>query len=66
MLGRLLSLPLIVLVLGLGAGSMLVPAIHAAAVNDHHTARVFFYGAVLVLILFLMIAIATAGRAGAI
>ncbi len=59
MFDRLLSLPLIVLVLGLGAVSMLVPAIHAAAVNDHHTARVFFYGAVLFLILFWLIAIAT-------
>ncbi len=61
MIDRLLSLPLIVLILGLGAVSMLGPAIHAAAVNDHHSARVFFYGAVLFSILFLLIAIATSG-----
>ena len=43
MLDRLLALPLVVLVMGLGAVSMMVPAIHALAVDDHHVARAFFY-----------------------
>ena len=33
----------VVLVMGLGAVSMMVPAIHALAVDDHHVARAFFY-----------------------
>ncbi len=59
MWARLLKLPLIVLVMGLGAAAMMVPAAHALAVNDHHVARAFFYFSILFLILFGLIAIAT-------
>lgn len=61
MLAQLLRLPLIVLIMGVGAASMLLPAIHALVVNDHHVARAFFYFSVLFLILFVLIAIATSG-----
>ena len=59
---RLLDLPLIVLVMGTGAVSMLVPAVHATIVSDDHTARSFFYYAVLFLILFALVAMATSAR----
>ncbi|MDU8941943.1 TrkH family potassium uptake protein [Ovoidimarina sediminis] len=61
MLARLLTLPLIVLVMGLGAASMFVPALHALVTDDHHSARAFFYFAILFLILFTLLAIAVSG-----
>ncbi|MEM0947653.1 MAG: potassium transporter TrkG [Pseudomonadota bacterium] len=62
MLAWLHGLPLIVLIMGIGAASMFVPAIHASIVDDHFTARVFFYYAIFFLVLFAMIAFATSGR----
>ncbi|MEM9342984.1 MAG: potassium transporter TrkG [Pseudomonadota bacterium] len=62
MLRRLASQPLIVLVMGIGAISMLVPAIHAEAIGDHHVGRAFFYSSLLFMIFVTMIAIAVAGR----
>lgn len=56
---RVGDLPFIVLLLGIGAVSMLVPAAYALAVSDHPTARAFFYSSVLFSVLFLMIALAT-------
>lgn len=38
---------------------MLVPAAHALAIGDHSTSRAFFYSALLFLVIFLMIALAT-------
>ena len=61
MLARLLSLPLIVLVMGLGAASMMIPAMHAIVTDDHHSARAFFYFSILFLILFSLVAIAVSG-----
>ncbi|NNJ67183.1 MAG: TrkH family potassium uptake protein [Boseongicola sp.] len=52
-------LPLIVLLVGLGALSMLVPAVHAYVTRDLETARVFLYSSVMFLFLFAMIAVAT-------
>ena len=52
-------LPLIVLLIGLGAAAMLVPAIHAYAIRDLETARAFLYASVLFFAFFGMIAIAT-------
>lgn len=54
----LFDLPLIVILLGLGALSMLVPAAHAAALGDERTARVFLYGAVLFSILSVLLGLA--------
>ena len=39
---RVGDLPFIVILLGIGAVSMLVPAAYALAVSDHATARAFF------------------------
>jgi trk system potassium uptake protein TrkH len=62
MSGRLLDLPFLVILVGLGAAAMLLPAVHAAAVADHATARSFFYSGLLFLVLFAFIAIATSNR----
>lgn len=51
--------PLIVLLVGLGALAMLVPAVHAYATRDLETARVFLYSSIMFLFLFAMIAVAT-------
>jgi trk system potassium uptake protein TrkH len=59
MLARLLGLPLVVQLIGIGAASMMIPAIHAVVSGDHEVARAFFYFSVLFLVLFAMIAIAT-------
>jgi trk system potassium uptake protein TrkH len=55
-LGRL---PLIVLLVGLGALAMQVPAIHAYSVRDLEVARAFLYSGLLFFILFGMLAIAS-------
>ena len=57
---RILQLPLIVLLVGVSALAMLVPAMHGLAIRDLPVARAFFYSALLFLILFGMIGIATA------
>ncbi len=56
---RLLDLPLIVILMGLSALAMLVPAAHAMILRDHGVARGFFYTALIVMVLVAMIAIAT-------
>lgn len=55
------ALPLSVSLLGLSGVAMLVPAIHAVAVDDFRVARAFFYSGLLTLILFSFIATATWG-----
>jgi trk system potassium uptake protein len=59
-LRRLLDLPLLVILIGICAVSMLLPAGHAAALRQFEVARAFFYSGLILLILFGMIAIATA------
>ena len=54
-MARLATLPLIVLLMGLAAILMLVPAIYGWASRDLETARAFLYPAILFLILFVMI-----------
>lgn len=54
-----MRLPLIVLLVGLGALAMLVPAFHAYLVRDLETARAFLYSSVMFLFLFAMISVAT-------
>jgi trk system potassium uptake protein TrkH len=61
MLKRLLALPLIVLVMGVGALAMFLPAIHASISSDHKTAQAFFYSGFLFSVLFLMVGVATSG-----
>ena len=63
MLARILALPFIVILMGIGASAMLVPALHAYATGDFFTGRVFFYGASVFLVLFVLIALATANYA---
>lgn len=58
---RFFDLPFIVILIGMGAFAMLIPAIHGAAVRDYETARAFFYWAILFLFFFGMVALATTG-----
>ncbi len=58
---RLTALPLPVVLTGLAALAMYLPAVHALALDQHRVARAFFYPATLVLALTVMVAIATAG-----
>ncbi|MFN3662649.1 TrkH family potassium uptake protein [Yoonia sp.] len=53
----IIRLPFFVVLMGLGAVAMLVPAAHAAAVQDFNTMRVFFYGCILFSVLTLLIAL---------
>ncbi len=56
---RFLDLPFIVILMGIGASAMMIPAAHAAAVGENAVARAFFYSSLLFLILFVFIAVAT-------
>ena len=58
MRARLLCLPLIVQLMGLGAVAMFVPAIHAYGLRNLHVARSFFYSGLLFLTIFALIAAA--------
>lgn len=62
-MGWIVRLPFFVILMGLGAISMIVPAVHGAVLEDFNTMRVFFYGFVLFAILTIMIGLATAGYA---
>jgi trk system potassium uptake protein TrkH len=55
----LLKLPLFVQLMASGSVAMLLPAIHAFALNQHRVAQPFFYGAVLFTVLTALIALAT-------
>ena len=59
MRNRLQDLPFIVILMGVSALSMLLPAVHAMILRDYAVARGFFYSACIVLVLVAMIAIAT-------
>lgn len=62
MLRRALDLPFIVILMGVGALAMLLPATHAAAIHDHHVARSFFFCGLLFLTLTGFVAIAVSNR----
>lgn len=62
MLRRLADLPLLLLLLGLTAVAMWLPASHAVIHSDHKTARAFFYSSLILLVLTGMIGIAVANR----
>lgn len=53
------GLPLIVVIFGLGAVSMLPIAAHAYIIRDLPTSRVFFYGGLLFMMLTMLLALAT-------
>ncbi|AZQ67913.1 TrkH family potassium uptake protein [Silicimonas algicola] len=59
-MSRFYDLPFIVILMGIGAAAMMVPAVYASVVNDNETARAFFYPSVLFSMLFGMVALATA------
>ncbi|MCB1342043.1 MAG: TrkH family potassium uptake protein [Pseudooceanicola sp.] len=60
--GPLLRMPLFLQVAGLASLSMLMPAAHALAWDDHPTSRSFFYSGLLGLIFVTLIALAMANR----
>ena len=62
----LMRLPFLLILQGLGAVAMFLPAIHAYQLRYLHTARSFFYSGMVFLILFLLLAVAlgTRGREG--
>lgn len=53
--------PFFVILMAIGALAMVVPAAHALVLDDHLTARVFFYLCLLCLMLTLFIGLATSG-----
>ena len=59
---ELRHLPLFLLLFGLSALSMLVPAFHGLIVDDHEAGRAFFYAGLLGLILFAMFAVVLSSR----
>ena len=61
-MSKILELPLLVILMGVGALAMLVPAIHAWAIRDWDVARAFLFPAVLFLVLTALIGIASAAR----
>ena len=60
MLARILNLPFLVILMGIGAAAMYVPAIYAYVGDDMRVARVFLYGGTLFLILTAMVGLASA------
>ncbi len=64
MMARITALPFFVVLMGLGALSMLVPAFYAIiALDDPFIARIFLYGAIIFSVLTVGIGIATQGYA---
>jgi trk system potassium uptake protein len=59
----IIRLPFFVVLMGLSALAMLVPAAHAVIVQDFVTMRVFFYGFILFSVLTLLIALTVTGHA---
>ncbi|MFT4149603.1 MAG: potassium transporter TrkG [Paracoccaceae bacterium] len=59
---RLAGLPLLLVLTGVAAGSMYLPAAHALILREHQVARAFFYSGTVILLLTAMIALAVAGH----
>jgi trk system potassium uptake protein TrkH len=57
---RILDLPFLVILMGIGALAMYVPAAHGLILRDHAEARAFFYSGTLFLVFAAMIGVATA------
>ena len=62
MFRRILELPLLVVLSGVGSLAMLLPAAHAAVFSDFAVARPFFYGAIMFFLLSVLVGIATSNR----
>ncbi|MGJ8583235.1 MAG: TrkH family potassium uptake protein [Marinosulfonomonas sp.] len=62
MLRRVLALPFIIILMGVGAIAMFVPAFHAAALHEHHVARSFFFSGLLFLTITAFIGIAVSNN----
>ncbi len=58
-MARLFDLPLIVILMGIGALAMLVPAAHAMTLGDWPVARAFFYSGLLFLVFTALIGLST-------
>lgn len=58
----LASVPLIILIMGIGALAMYVPAVHAYMTRDYAVARPFFYGGTLFFLFAVLMALATAAN----
>lgn len=61
-MGRLATLPLLILLAGIASFAMFGPAALALAYEDFHSARSFFYTGMLGLVVASLVAVATAGR----
>jgi trk system potassium uptake protein TrkH len=59
---RLRDLPFLVVLMGVAALAMLLPALHAAALREHAVGRAFLYSAILLFVLAGLIGLATANR----
>jgi trk system potassium uptake protein len=59
MMRRVLDLPPLVILIGVMAVAMWLPAVHAAATDDEKTAQAFFYSGVIFMLLSGMIALST-------
>lgn len=59
MLRRFRDLPLVVILMGIGAVAMYLPAAHALVLRDHHIARPFFYSGTLFVFLVALLGLAT-------
>ncbi|MCP5038363.1 MAG: TrkH family potassium uptake protein [Rhodobacteraceae bacterium] len=57
------KLPVVVMIMGVFAAFMLIPATHALTAKEYYVARVFFYSGLVFGFLTLFVAITTAGRA---
>lgn len=60
----ILDQPLLVVLMGMAALTMLVPALHGFALDDEDIARPFLYGTIIFLVLTALLAIALKGRPG--
>jgi trk system potassium uptake protein len=60
MVRRIFDLPLLVILMGMMAAAMWLPAIHAAATDDEETARAFFYSGIIFFVLMSLIGLSTA------
>lgn len=58
------DLPLLVILIALAGLAMVVPALHGYAVGDANSGRPFFYGAIAILVLAVMLGLATMTREG--
>ncbi|MFY0680036.1 MAG: TrkH family potassium uptake protein [Thalassovita sp.] len=58
----ILKQPLILLLMGLWSLAMVVPAIHASAIGNHHEARSFFYACILGLLIVVLVTLALSAR----